>query len=365
MKFQVKPSIVFLRKKIASLPLCKIGRLRLILSIGAAAVVIAAWIFLERLFFASWTVDAPADRAVVHIRSGMGLSQIADSLHQHGVLPDRDRFYTAARLSGTARNLKAGTYRFSGRLNNARILRRLVRGDILQIKVTFREGIQSEEMAEILREAVNMDPDSFFAAVRDSEILSAYGIPAPSLEGYLYPDTYYLNSGISAEETVNLMVRHFEERVCDSMRLRAGEIGMSLHEAVTLASIIEGEAALASERPLISALYHNRLERGMRLQADPTIQYIIPDGPRRLLSRDLEIESPYNTYLYAGLPPGPVNNPGIDCIRAALYPAEAPYLYMVANGDGSHTFSTNIRDHLQAKSRFDRVRRNVRRKNRR
>ena len=130
----------------------------------------------------------------------------------------------------------------------------------------------------------------------------------------------------------------------------------TFHQVLTLASIIEGEAVLDHERSIVSALYHNRLRSRMRLQADPTIQYIIPDGPRRLFSADLEIESPFNTYIVWGLPPGPVNNPGLKSILAALYPAQVDYLYMVANGDGSHTFSRTMDEHLRAKRRFDRIR---------
>jgi UPF0755 protein len=147
--------------------------------------------------------------------------------------------------------------------------------------------------------------------------------------------------------------------VHDSLKTRAEEIGWTLNQALTLASIIEGEAMVDTEMPLISSVYHNRLDIGMPLQADPTIQYIIPDGPRRLLYRDLEIDSPYNTYKYKGLPPGPINNPGIRAIKAALYPADTDYLYFVANGDGTHSFSENYSQHRRAKRRFDEYRKKV------
>lgn len=346
-----------------SIPLRQTIRIRIAVFTAFAVILIAVWLWIHQLFFAIWELNVPPDRAIVQIRSGMILSQIADSLYQHGILADRDRFCTAARLSGMSRKLKAGTYQFQGRQNNYRILNRLVQGDILLVKMTFREGIRAKEMASMLEKRLGIHAEAFMKAVHDPGLCKVYEIKGESLEGYLYPDTYYLHPGIGAEETIDLMARHFHEMIPDSLPDRAESMDMTLHDIVTLASIIEGEAVLASERRVISALYHNRLQRGMRLQADPTIQYIIPDGPRRLLSRDLEIDSPYNTYQYGGLPPGPVNNPGIDCIRAALYPADVPYLYMVANGDGSHTFSTNISDHLRAKSRFDRIRRNVRRKN--
>ena len=159
---------------------------------------------------------------------------------------------------------------------------------------------------------------------------------------------------------IRIMVTQFKKMFTHEMKERAEELGMSVNEVVILASIVEGEAVLDSERKSIAALYQNRLKRHMRLQADPTIQFIIDDGPRRLLSKDLKIKSPYNTYLYGGLPPGPVNNPGLASIMAVLYPDSVDYLYMVANGDGSHTFSKSLSDHLDAKRHLDRLRRKIR-----
>jgi UPF0755 protein len=161
------------------------------------------------------------------------------------------------------------------------------------------------------------------------------------------------------------MVQEFWRQIPDSAEQRARELGMTLHEIITLASLVEGEAMVDSERAMIAGVYRNRLRRGMRLQADPTIQYIIPDGPRRLLKKDLQIESPYNTYLHAGLPPGPINNPGRKSIEAALYPRDVPYLYFVARGDGSHVFSVTMSQHVQAKRAFDRVRRQVKQQQKR
>ncbi len=190
---------------------------------------------------------------------------------------------------------------------------------------------------------------------------SALGVNAASLEGYLYPNTYSFFWGVSPREIIRTMVQEFYHHVGDSLRQRAAALGLTVHQALTLASIIEGEAVVDSERALIAAVYHNRLRQGILLQADPTIQYIVPGPPRRLRNRDLEIASPYNTYRYPGLPPGPVNNPGLVSIRAALYPAPVNYLYFVARGDGSHVFSRTLEEHLRAKRDFDRVRARVRR----
>ncbi|MBC7187662.1 MAG: endolytic transglycosylase MltG, partial [Calditrichaeota bacterium] len=190
-------------------------------------------------------------------------------------------------------------------------------------------------------------------------LLRELGVSAPSLEGYLYPSTYQFYWGVAPEVVIRTMVKEFWRQMGDSVQACAQAMGMTLHQVVTLASIIEGEAMLAEERALISAVYHNRLRLRMPLQADPTIQYLVPGRGRRLLKKDLAIDSPYNTYLYPGLPPGPVNNPGMASIVAALHPAPVDYLYFVARGDGGHVFSRTLREHLRAKERFDQVRRQL------
>ena len=181
------------------------------------------------------------------------------------------------------------------------------------------------------------------------------------MEGYLYPDTYYFFEGENVKSVIKRLVKEYKYFWTDSNITKASSISLTQHQILTLASIIEGEAIYDSERPIISAVYHNRLKRGMRLQADPTVQYIIKDGPRRLLNKDLRIKSPYNTYLYEGLPPGPINSPGFQSLSAALYPDENDYLYFVAKGDGYHTFSKNEKEHERAKRAFQRVRKKVKR----
>ena len=190
-------------------------------------------------------------------------------------------------------------------------------------------------------------------------IINSLKIESESLEGYLYPDTYFFYDGIDEESVIKRLVKEFQVFWSDSNIAMANNMNFSQHEILTLASIIEGEAIYDSERPVISAVYHNRLKKGMKLQADPTVQYVIKDGPRRLLNKDLRIKSPYNTYLYKGLPPGPINSPGFMSLHAALYPKENDYLYFVAKGDGYHTFSKNEKDHERAKRAFQRVRKKV------
>ena len=190
----------------------------------------------------------------------------------------------------------------------------------------------------------------------DESFLKSNNIESNSLEGYLFPDTYKVFEGDNVRSVLSLLIKTHNRFWTKTNINRAKELKLSIHEIVTLASIIEGEAIYDSERSKISGVYHNRLKLGMKLQADPTIQYIIDDSPRRLLNKDLKIKSPYNTYLNHGLPPGPINNPGLESIKAALFPEKVDYLFFVARGDGYHTFSKTEKEHNKAKRAFQKIR---------
>jgi UPF0755 protein len=328
----------------------------MLLALGAAG---AGWYLYEIL----WAPAVPSNLAQTDfiIHRGMTVGQIADSLHRQSFIVDPERFLLAARLSGWSAELKAGKYRLAPETSHLDLLRMFRAGRALQQKVTLPEGKTAEDYAEILHGKLSLDRAAFLALVEDSTYARTLGLEAPRLEGYLFPNTYQFLWGASPSEVISTLVGEFHRHIDDPMRRRLEASGMSLHEVVTLAAIVEGEAVVDSERTVIAAVYRNRLARGMLLQADPTIQYIVPGPPRRLLLRDLEIDSPYNTYRYAGLPPGPVNNPGIKSMRAVLEPAPVGYLYFVARGDGSHIFSYTLEQHLAAKRAFDRVRARVRR----
>lgn len=288
---------------------------------------------------------------------------IASLLEDKKIIANRHFFVLGAKLLGVSRKLQAGRYCFSGSLSNYSVLKKFYEGDIVTKKVTIPEGLPANKIAQILNHTVGIDSSRFMDLVHDPKFCKSLGIDEFSLEGYLYPNTYRFYEGMELEKIINHLVYHFKNEFNDSLKHKADQMGMTVHEVVTLASIVQGEAMVGEERPIISALYLNRLKKGMRLQADPTIQYIIDDGPRRLLDKDLEIDSPYNTYMHRGLPPGPVNNPGIASIRAVLFPAEVDYLYMVANGDGTHTFSESLIEHNRAKWKFNRYRRQVNQQN--
>jgi UPF0755 protein len=301
-----------------------------------------------------------ADASVqVTIQRGMAPDHIAALLEKYRVIKNRKTFRIGAKFLGVSSRLQAGRYFFNGRQSNFKVLRKLTRGLVITETITIPEGTRASRIAKILHDRFNIDSNRFMEIVSDPSVCTRYGVKASSLEGYLYPDTYQFHLDPTPEEIVERLINRFWNIFGDSLRERAREMGLSIHQIVTLASIVEGEAVIDSERTVIAALYWNRLNRNMRLQADPTIQYIIRNGPRRLYKKDLAIDSPYNTYLHRGLPPGPVTNPGYASIYAVLYPASVNYLYMVANGDGSHSFSTSISGHLKAKKHLDQIRNDV------
>jgi UPF0755 protein len=302
---------------------------------------------------------AQAEARQVTIARGMNLAQIARLLKEEGIVTDSRVFLLATKLLRAEARLKAGRYRLSPRLSHFRIVDLLRKGRVTAEWVSIPEGAESWTVASILARTLEVDSAAFIALTRDTSLLRELAVDASSLEGYLYPSTYQFYWGAAPEVVIRTMVREFWRQMGDSVQAGAQAMGMTLHQVVTLASIIEGEVMLDAERPLISAVYHNRLRLRMPLQADPTIQYLVPGRGRRLLKRDLAVDSPYNTYLYPGLPPGPVNNPGMASIVAALHPAPVDYLYLVARGDGGHVFSRTLREHLRAKERFDQVRRQV------
>jgi len=298
------------------------------------------------------------------IKWGTPLNKIAEDLQKAEIISSAENFKFTVRLLGKKNHLRAGKFQLVKGSPNYRVIKALSEGPQSFIKVTIPEGVTATKIAGICRTELETDSTRFMALVSDTAFITRLGMKVGSLEGYLYPETYYFTYGVNEEQVLTKLLQQFRTLVTDSLERRAFALGYSLSEIVTLASIIEGEAMIDSEMVFISSVYHNRLRLGMLLQADPTVQYLLPDGPRRLLRKDLQIDSPYNTYLYAGLPPGPISNPGIKAIRAALYPAPSNYLYFVANGQGGHVFSARLSQHLRAKVNLDQIRRQVTREKR-
>ncbi len=292
---------------------------------------------------------AQADSVHVVIEPGDSMNRVVEKLKDAKLIEGGTGLLTLARILGKDRHIQAGRYDFERGLTLYSVFRKLTEGDATLSEVTIPEGLTLRQIAGILKRDVQIDSADFVRLAEDRQFSHSLGIPGSSLEGYLFPDTYRFSWGTSSEEAAKTLVEQFWKIFTDSLPKRADEIGLSLTQVVTLASMIEAEARDGDERDLISAVYHNRLKRGMLLQCDPTVIYALPDLDRQLLLKDLEVDSPYNTYKHPGLPPGPICNPGRASIVAALYPADADYLYFVARGDGSHVFSRTLRQHNNAK----------------
>ncbi len=328
-------------------------------TVGSIAGIIIASILAFYLLVIYWPQSNPYERVEINIPKGVTLSQIGNILKEESIISNKRTFTMAVKSLGHEKNIPAGRYVLHNALNNRAIINQLVYGVPSLKSITVLEGWTIYQIANELEKELNISKKTFLRLCNDQRVIKLFNLEGNSLEGYLFPDTYTFAEGVDPYLVLTRMVNEFINNITKSMEVQAQEMNMSLLEVITLASIIEGEAIYDSERAIISAVYHNRLKRGMKLQADPTIQYIIDDGPRRLLNDDLKIESKYNTYLYKGLPPGPINNPGKESIIAALYPGVNEYLYFVARGDGYHTFSTNEKDHNKAKKKFQEVRRRV------
>ena len=309
-----------------------------------------------------WPQPNPSYVSKVTVITGSTLGEISKQLYEKKIISNEQMFRWAVQVMGKEKEIPVGTFQLVDTQSNYDIIKQLVYGSPELIKVRLLEGWSVKQIAAHLNEVMGFELDEILDISKDYHFLKKHNIKASTIEGYLFPDTYLFFNGDTPTSVLDNVVSEYKNFWRDAFRDRARELNMTEHEVVTLASIIEGEAIYDKERPTISGVYHNRLNRGMRLQADPTIQYIIEDGPRRLLNRDLRIDSPYNTYKHKGLPLGPINSPGAQSLKAALYPEENEYLFFVARGDGYHTFTTNEKDHNNAKKQLQKLRRELRKK---
>ncbi|MBU1700929.1 MAG: endolytic transglycosylase MltG [Candidatus Eisenbacteria bacterium] len=284
---------------------------------------------------------------------GEDFSAIQARLVKSRLIPNSPWIALWARYKGWDRNLRAGRYEIDPSMPPAEIFRTFVEGPRVLLKVTLPEGWRSADGIQRLEESLECDPGSLYKIARDSTWLLSLGLPAPNVEGYLFPETYFFDPGTTGHE----ILRHILLKTIEYFNLERGarlrELGMTLHEAVTLASIIEAEAKLPEERVRISAVFHNRLREGWPLQADPTVLFAVGKSGEPPLTEDLESPSPYNTYLVQGLPPGPINSPGAAALEAALYPLpHCREFFFVARPDGSHIFSRTLHEHEEARRRL-------------
>lgn len=290
---------------------------------------------------------------------GSGVSSVADTLAARGVIGSARALKAHVRLRRSDVRIQPGIYEVRPGASFGHVLEKLASGDVVRSRVVIPEGWDLRGIAPRLAEATGLSPDTVLSRLMDPAQAEAYGVPGPTLEGYLYPATYVVPLGSSLDAILRDLTGRYRRAWTEERRARAAELEMTEREVVTLASIVEKEARVWEERPAIAGVYHNRLRRGMRLQADPTVQYAVGEHQRRLLRRHIEetADDPYNTYRNAGLPPGPIASPSEGAIEAALNPADHDFLFFVARGDGSHVFTRTYAEHLREVARYRRVQR--------
>jgi UPF0755 protein len=317
------------------------------------AIVVATYSSLSHFVF-----DArdPSAMQVVIFDAELSTSfqEIATNLEQQGLIRNAFAFRSLARLQKKDTQIKAGEYELSASMKPQEILDKMVRGEMLQRRATIKEGMTIREISQVLQEAGITDAQSFYLAANDPDFAVEMGLKAESFEGYLFPDTYNFRRKTPARKIIATMHEQLHKRLAPEWFQRAAILELSIHEVLTLASIIEKESGNFDEQPVVSSVFHNRLRKGMRLQADPTVIYGIKNFDGNITKRDLLTPTPYNTYIISGLPPGPIANPGINAIKAALYPADTNFLYFVGDGQGKHIFSETLYQHNDAVNQYQR-----------
>jgi UPF0755 protein len=291
----------------------------------------------------------------VDIPQGSGPASIGRRLVQSGVVRDELLFRFEIWRSGSGRRLQAGEYRFDRPLTVADVVAKLARGDVYLRPITFPEGLTIRQMSVLFESKGFGTVAEFAAAARDTQLLTSIDPDARNLEGYLFPDTYALPRAVSAGQLASKMVGEFQKALTPEIRQQASARGLSVRELVTLASLVEKETGTGDERPIVAAVYLNRLRIGMRLQCDPTVLYALElagNFSGNIRRDDLMIDSPYNTYRYSGLPPGPIASPGRASLQAVAAPASVPYLYFVSRNDGSHVFAETLAEHNRNVNEF-------------
>jgi UPF0755 protein len=321
-----------------------VAALAVFLVTGTAAIRILLWAAIPyRGYGASF--------AIVEIPEGAGAQLTLDRLERHGIVQRFPLALTYLRLTGRARNLKAGEYSFTRPMTPGQVFDKLIAGDVYYHRITILEGSRADEvMAQFTRLGFGSEAE-YLEAFRDTRAIADLDDEAIDLEGYLFPDTYSLAKGTPPRAILQIMVARFREVFRPELMAAARSRGMTVRQAVTLASMIERETAVAEENGLVASVFHNRLRKGMRLQCDPTVIYALAmrnafDGNIR--KNDLRIDSRYNTYRYSGLPPGPIGSPGAAALRAAVEPPDTDYLYFVSMNTGRHYFSRSLEEHNRA-----------------
>jgi UPF0755 protein len=299
-------------------------------------------------------VDSPVstepqqEPITVEISKGDSFTSVMNVLEEVGLIKHTKSFYLLAILRGAPKHIRAGEYELDASMTPREILDKFLKGEIKGYRIPIPEGFTVRQIASRLSHWRLVNEEKFMERAYNKDFLASLYIPGDSIEGYLFPDTYILTRSMGEEEIMRFMVRRFRQKVTSTMMKRGGELGFTVEEILILASIIEKEGGVNEEKPLVAAVFHNRLKKGMRLQSDPTVIYGIKKFDGNLTKKHLKKTTRYNTYRIKGLPPGPICNPGIDSIMAALYPAPVDYLFFVSKNDGSHHFSADLASHNKA-----------------
>ena len=292
----------------------------------------------------------------VDISKGSSLTRVADLLRKKGLVQQTTPFIIWARIHGHAHDLQAGEYLLNSSMSSRELLDHIIQGRIMTVNVTIPEGYSLKEIASVLAQRTEIDSVTFLRWCMNDSFTRSLGVHADMLEGYLFPDTYTFSPHADPDRVAAMMVARLRA-LLSQIEYDEEFVGLTLHQIITLASIVEKEARVPSERPMVAAVYLNRLRRGMKLDADPTVIYALGGNIDRLTYDDLKVSSPYNTYQNPGLPPGPICSPGIGCIRSVIYPEKDFHaLYFVARGDGSHVFSRTFSEHSRAVREYRRSR---------
>ena len=302
------------------------------------------------------SLDSDSPSKVIRISQGMSARQITLLLDEEGIIANPFLFRFVVTVEGAEQSLQAGTYLLNPQMTPVEIIEHLRLGRVHTVPVVIPEGFEIKQIAATLADQGLADPERFIALASDFRLVYGHNppieLPIYSLEGYLYPDTYFFHAGQTEEDLIIQMIGRFVAVTNEAIVPLLADSDFSLHEIITLGSIIEREIMVAQERPIVASVYLNRLAIGMPLQADPTVRYVTAEERPQVLYRDLEIDSPYNTYLNHGLPPGPIGSPGLDSMLAVLNPVETDYLFFVSRRDGTHEFTKTYNEHLAARRLF-------------
>jgi UPF0755 protein len=315
-------------------------------------------VFFILIAFYNYTVEPLGDDSVkktVDIPAGAGFFRITEILKDADLVHNRPFFWALALGKGAVRKIRAGEYEFLGHMSPTEMINKMLRGERKFYMVLIPEDLNAKEIAQRLSSYRLINEEEFTNLITDPHFIRSLGFSEKSLEGYLFSDTYRLDRSMTTAGIIRILVNRFKEKMTPEIMERAEKMNMTLHELITLASIIGKESSNSAEKPIISAVFHNRMKRGMKLQSDPTAIYGLQENGKdvkTVLVRHLKSDNPYNTYHIKGLPPGPIANPGLDSIIAALYPAKVEYLYFVSKNDGTHQFSTDLASHQKAIQKY-------------